>query len=156
MSVEVVRSFLEQWKLEDRIQTFDVSSATVSLAALAVGVSEAEIVKTLAFRKKDGSVLLLCAAGDMKVDNKRFKATFGTKARMLSGEETLSEVGFGVGGVCPFVKKEGIEIALDESLKRFSAVYPAGGDSASAVRLSCGELEKITAGRWVDVCSPLS
>ena len=155
MSVAAVRAFLAPYGLEDRIQTFAVSSATVSLAARAVGVEEARIVKTLAFRKRDGSVLLICAAGDAKVDNKRFKAEFGTKAKMLTGEEALREVGFAVGGVCPFVKGEHIEIVLDRSLERFTVIYPAAGDSASAVGLSCEELQSVTGGRWATVCTVL-
>lgn len=141
--------------LSDRIRTFDVSSATVSLAAHALGVEEARITKTLAFRKRDGSTLLVCTAGDTKVDNKGFKAEFGTKAKMLSGEEALLETGFAIGGVCPFVKAEHIEIVLDTSLTRFDTIYPAAGDSASAVALSCEELEMVTGARWATVCTVL-
>ncbi|NMA23049.1 MAG: YbaK/EbsC family protein [Spirochaetales bacterium] len=153
MSVERVRAFLKPFNLEDRIQTFDVSSATVALAAQAVGVQEAQILKTLSFRKKDGTVLLVCAAGDAKIENKLFKAEFATKAKMLSAQELLDEVGYAIGGVCPFVKADHIEITLDRSLLRFDAIYPAGGDAASAVKLSCEELETVTGGRWVQVCS---
>ncbi len=156
MSVAKVREFLAPFALEDRIRVFTVSSATVSLAAQALGVEEARIVKTLAFRMGDGSVLLLCTAGDAKVDNKRFKAEFSTKAKMLRSDETLSETGFAVGGVCPFVRGTHITIALDISLKRFDTVYPAAGDSASAVALSCDELERTSEGRWVDVCTLVS
>jgi prolyl-tRNA editing enzyme YbaK/EbsC (Cys-tRNA(Pro) deacylase) len=155
MSVAAVRAFLAPYGLEDRIKTFAVSSATVSLAALAVGVEEARIVKTLALRKKDGSVLLVCAAGDAKIDNKRFKAEFGAKAKMLTGKEALSEVGFAVGGVCPFVKSDHIEIVLDRSLERFDLVYPAAGDSASAVGLSGEELQMVTGARWATICTVL-
>lgn len=155
MSVAAVRAFLAPFGLSDRIRTFDVSSATVSLAAQALGVEEARIAKTLAFRKKDGSTLLVCTAGDTKVDNKCYKAEFGMKARMLSGEEALLETGFAIGGVCPFVKAEHIDIVLDRSLERFDTIYPAAGDSASAVILSCEELEKVTGGRWATVCTVL-
>lgn len=132
---------------------FDESSATVALAAQAVGVEEARILKTLSFRKKDGTVLLVCCAGDGKVENKLFKAEFGFKAKMLSAAEVEEETGYAVGGVCPFVSSERVEITLDRSLQRFDAIYPAGGDAHSAVKLTCDELEAVTGGRWVEVCS---
>ena len=139
MSVDRVREYLKSYGLEDRIQEFDVSSATVELAAKAVGVEGARIAKTLSFHLGDGCVLVV-AAGDARIDNHKFKETFHTKAKMLTAGEALSMTGHAVGGVCPF------------ALQRFDTVYPAAGSASSAVKLTCAELEKSTGGEWVDVC----
>ncbi len=152
MSIEKVREYLRGEGMEDRIREFAVSSATVELAAQAAGVEPARIAKTLSFKLGD-RVLLVVAAGDAKVDNTRYKNTFGGKAKMLTPDEAVALVGHAVGGVCPFAVNDGVEVYLDESLRRFDAVYPAAGNASSAVRLSCEELERLSRCReWVDVC----
>ena len=152
MSMEKVREYLSQYALADRILEFDVSSATVALAAKAVGVPPAQIAKTLSFRLGEGC-LLVVAAGDCKIDNQKFKAAFGVKAKMLSPEEALSMTGHAVGGVCPFALPEGVPVYLDISLRRCETVFPAAGSSNSAVELTCKELERYAAAAdWVDVC----
>ena len=152
MSIEAVRQALLPLGLADRMQFCDVSSATVPLAALAVGVEEARIAKTLSFRGPEGGALLVVAAGDARIDNPKFKAAFGCKARMLTAEEAKQLTGHAVGGVCPFALPEGVAVCLDESLRRFDTVYPACGSANSAIRLTPDELEKASGGRWVDVC----
>lgn len=152
MSIEAVRQALLPLGLADRMQFFDVSSATVPLAALAVGVEEARIAKTLSFRGPEGGALLVVAAGDARIDNPKFKAAFGCKARMLTAEEAKQLTGHAVGGVCPFALPEGVAVCLDESLRRFDTVYPACGSANSAIRLTPDELEKASGGHWVDVC----
>lgn len=152
MSYERVLQWLAQRGYGDRATQFDVSSATVPLAALALGVEEAHIAKTLSFQGTQGEALVVVAAGDTRIDNPRFKAQFQTKARMLSPQEALELTGFQVGGVCPFDLKPGAKLYLDSSLKRFDAVYPACGSANSAVRLSPEELEQLTGGEWVEVC----
>lgn len=152
MSYEAARAHLEKYGLEDRIQLFDVSSATVELAAQAVGVEGARIAKTLSFKVDNGCILIL-AAGDARIDNKKYKATFHKKASMPSPEEVLEQIGHPVGGVCPFGINEGVPVYLDESLKRFDIVYPAAGTGNSAVKLTIEELYKSAeATGWVDVC----
>lgn len=151
MSIERVRDYFAKLGIADRILEFDVSSATVDLAAQAVGVEGARIAKTLSFKLGDRILLIVCA-GDAKVDNRRYKDTFGGKASMLSHDEASTLVGHAVGGVCPFAVNEGVEIYLDESLKRFTTVYPAAGSSNSAIELTCADLEKYSGGTWVDVC----
>ena len=152
MSIEAVRQALLPLGLADRMQFFDVSSATVPLAALAVGVEEARIAKTLSFRGPEGGALLVVTAGDARIDNPKFKAAFGCKARMLTAEEAKQLTGHAVGGVCPFALPEGVAVCLDESLRRFDTVYPACGSANSAIRLTPDELEKASGGHWVDVC----
>lgn len=153
MSIERARAHLRQAGLEDRIQEFEVSSATVELAARAVGCEPARIVKTLSFKGEGEGCILVLAAGDARVDNARFKAEFGVKARMLSPDEAARLTGHAVGGVCPFGVEAGAGVYLDESIKRFDTVYPAAGSANSAVRLSVPELEKASGyRRWVDVC----
>lgn len=152
MSIEAVRQALLPLGLADRMQFFDVSSATVPLAALAVGVEEARIAKTLSFRGPAGGALLVVAAGDARIDNPKFKAAFGCKARMLTAEEAQQLTGHAVGGVCPFALPEGVTVCLDESLRRFESIYPACGSANSAIRLTPAELEMASGGRWVDVC----
>lgn len=152
MSVEKVRNYLKEYGLEDRIMEFDQSSATVDLAAEALGVEGDRIAKTLSFQKEDGCVLVV-AAGKHRIDNKKFKQTFSMKAKMLSADDALRLTGHAVGGVCPFALPEGTKVYLDESLKAYETVYPAAGSSNSAVKLSCEELfESSRAIEWVDVC----
>lgn len=151
MSIERVRAYFEECGIASRIQEFSVSSATVELAAQALGVEGARIAKTLSFKLGERVLLIVCA-GDAKVDNRRYKDQFGGKATMLSHDEAATLVGHAVGGVCPFAVKEGVEIYLDESLKRFETVYPAVGSSNSAIELNMAELEQYSHGQWVDVC----
>ncbi len=152
MSVETVREYLKQFGADKRILEFDVSSATVELAAVAVGVEGARIAKTLSFKGSDG-VILIVMAGDAKIDNRKYKDFFGLKAKMLSHEEALELTGHPVGGVCPFAVKEGVTVYTDISLKRFSTVFPAAGSASSAIELTCDELFEFSkAAEWVDVC----
>ena len=152
MSVENVRRYLAAYGADRRVLEFDVSSATVALAAEALGCEPCRIAKSLALMTPDGPILVV-AAGDAKIDNQRFKAQFNTKAKMLSPEETVSLIGHAVGGVCPFAVNEGVRVYLDESLRRFETVYPACGSSNSAIELSLDELERFSGClSWVDVC----
>jgi prolyl-tRNA editing enzyme YbaK/EbsC (Cys-tRNA(Pro) deacylase) len=152
MSIEKVRVFFRERGMEDRILEFDVSSATVELAAAALGCESARIAKTLSFQLGDSAVLVV-AAGDAKVDNARFKAQFHTKARMLPPQEVETLVGHSVGGVCPFAVSPGVEVYLDESLKRFDTVFPACGSSNSAIELTVEALRELSGSLgWIDVC----
>ena len=152
MSVEKVREYLTQFGVQDRMQEFEVSSATVDLAALALGVEGARIAKTLSLHDGEGCMLIV-AAGDVKIDNRKFKDTFGFKARMLSHEEALAMTGHAVGGVCPFALPDNVKVYLDESLKRFETVFPAAGSANSAIELTIPELEQYSKfDGWVDVC----
>lgn len=152
MAIETVREYLKQWEVQDRIIEFPVSSATVELAAQAVGCEPARIAKTLSFLVDDHAVLIV-AAGDAKVDNGKYKQYFHTKAKMLHGEQVTELIGHAIGGVCPFGVKEGVEIYLDESLKRFETVFPAAGSSNSAIEVTMEELERFSGSHvWVDVC----
>lgn len=152
MSIQRVKEYFRKYGMEERIQEFSVSSATVELAANALGCEPQRIAKTLSFRI-DGSAVLIVAAGDTKIDNPKYKAQFGTKAKMLSPEEVEALVGHGVGGVCPFAVNEGVDVYLDVSLKRFETVFPACGSSNSAIELSMEELETYSGYKeWVDVC----
>lgn len=152
MSIEKGRAYFRQFGMEDRVREFDVSSATVELAALALGVEGARIAKTLSF-KKDDSCILILAAGDARIDNHKFKDKFHMKAKMLAPEEVLSIVGHPVGGVCPFGINDGIDVYLDESLKRFETVFPAVGSANSAIELDLDELYKYSNPiEWIDVC----
>ena len=151
MSIERARAHLAKYGLEDRIRELTVSSATVALAAEALGCEPARIAKTLSFENGEGAILVI-AAGDARIDNAKFKHRFGIKAHMLSAERVEPLIGHGVGGVCPFGIHEGIPVYLDESLKRFDIVYPAAGTAASAVMLTLSELERASeADGWVDV-----
>lgn len=151
MSMDKARAHLARYGLEDRILEFPVSSATVALAAQALGCEEARIAKTLSFERGEGA-LLVVAAGDARVDNQKFKRAFGVKARMLGAERVEALVGHAVGGVCPFGVSDGVPVYLDESLRRFDVVYPAAGTASSAVRLTLPELERASeAAGWVDV-----
>ena len=153
MAIEKVRAYLRERGMEDRIREFDVSSATVELAAQAVGCEPARIAKTLSFVHEDGALLIVCA-GDAKVDNSKFKALFHHKATMLSPEQVLEFTGDIIGGVCPFaIEHPGVTVYLDVSLRRFDIVYPAAGSANSAVRLNLEELESCSnSAGWIDVC----
>ena len=156
MSVEKVTSYLKQFDLDKKIMQFDVSSATVELAALAVGCEPAHIAKSLTFLVNDKPVMIVCA-GDTKIDNSKYKAVFGEKAKMLKFEEVESLVGHAVGGVCPFAVNDEVEVFLDEMLKRFDVVYPACGSSNSAIGLRVEELEKVAQNckGFIDVCKQM-
>ena len=152
MAIEKVREYFAQWGLQDQILEFDVSSAMVELAAQALHCEGCRIAKTLSFLVGEESILVV-AAGDARVDNHKFKTTFGVKAKMIPADEVEQRVGHAIGGVCPFGVNAGVRVFLDESLRRFETVYPACGSSNSAIRLSIPELEKYAAAeRWVDVC----
>jgi len=153
MSIEKVRAYFEHYGREKDILEFDISSATVELAAVAVGVIPARIAKTLSFKTENGCMLIL-AAGDARIDNPKFKATFGFKARMLAPEETVALTGHAIGGVCPFgIDNPNVDVYLDVSMKRFETVFPAAGSSNSAIELTMDELEKYSKPKaWIDVC----
>ena len=152
MSIEKVRAYFAAYGMEDRVLEFDVSSATVELAAQALGVDGSRIAKTLSFLVGDGCILIV-AAGDAKVDNRKYKDRFGAKAKMLPHDAVPEYIGHAVGGVCPFAVKEGVKVYLDESLRRFETVFPACGSSNSAIELTIPELEKYSGFcEWVDVC----
>lgn len=152
MAIERVREHLARYGAEDRILEFQVSSATVELAAQALDCAPCRIAKTLAFWV-DGRAVLVAAAGDAKIDNPKYKARFGIKAKMLSPQQTQELVGHGVGGVCPFGVNEGVEVYLDASLRRFQTVFPACGSANSAIELTIPELERFSGhAAWVDVC----
>lgn len=152
MAFEKAYKYLEELGYADRVKEFDISSATVELAAIAVGTEPARIAKSLTFMVDDAPVMILCA-GDVKISNSKYKGFFHTKARMLTREEVSALIGHEVGGVCPFGINDGVKVYLDESLKRFDIVYPACGSGNSAVKLLISELEK-TSGyiEWIDVC----
>lgn len=152
MSIERVKEYFRKNNMEDRILEFDVSSATVELAAKALNCEAARIAKTLSFHLED-NVILVVAAGDTKIDNKKYKLQFGTKAKMLSFDEAEPLIGYAVGGVCPFAVNDGVKVYLDESIKRFETVFPACGSSNSAIELTIPELEKYSDyAEWIDVC----
>ena len=152
MAIEAVREFFSKYGMADRIREFDVSSATVELAAQALGCEPSRIAKTLSF-SVDGKPVLIVAAGDAKVENPKYKAQFGVKARMLAPDEVETLVGHAVGGVCPFCIREGVTVYLDVSLKRFTTVFPACGSSNSGIGLSIPELERYSGfTSWIDVC----
>ena len=151
MSVDTVRTYLSQYDFADRILEFDVSSATVELAAQALNCEPCRIAKTLSFMVQNAPILIV-AAGDAKIDNAKYKAQFSTKAKMLSPEEVEQLVGHAVGGVCPFGINEGVTVYLDESLKRFETVFPACGSSNSAIQLTIPELEAHSSFvQWINV-----
>ncbi len=152
MSIERVKTYFKKFGMEERIQEFEVSSATVELAAKALHCGPQRIAKTLSFMV-DGHSMLIVTAGDAKIDNQKYKAQFGVKAKMLSLEEVETLIGHAVGGVCPFGVNEGVDIYLDVSLKRFHTVFPACGSSNSAIELTIPEMEKYSGyAGWVDVC----
>lgn len=155
MSIGKVKDYFKALGLEDKVLEFDTSSATVALAAKAVGCEEARIAKTLSF-DIDGRTILIVTAGDMKIDNSKYKAEFTKKAKMLTFEEVEPRIGHAVGGVCPFAVNDGVEVHLDRSLLRFESVYPACGSANSAIELTPVELEKYSNfKKWIDVCKPV-
>ena len=153
MSIEKVRAYFEPLGIADRIREFDVSSATVELAAVAVGVEGARIAKSMSF-KIDDQPIIVVVAGDQKIDNAKYKAQFHTKAKMLTFEEACEYTGHAPGGVCSFALPENVKTYLDVSMKRFATVFPAAGSSNSAIEMTCEELEKYSSNfvSWVDVC----
>ena len=153
MSIQKVREYFKGFGIEDRIREFDISSATVELAAIAVGVEGARIAKSMSFKIGEEPIII-DMAGDAKVDNSRYKAQFHTKAKMLTHEEAHELIGHDVGGVCPFALPEDVKVYLDVSMKRFETVFPAAGSSNSAVEMTCDELERYASNfaAWVDVC----
>ena len=153
MSIEAVRDFFRGLGRENDILEFDVSSATVELAAQAVGCEPAHIAKTLSFIHEDGAILIVCA-GDAKIDNSKFKAQFHHKATMLTPDQVVEFTGHTIGGVCPFaITHPNVTAYLDVSLQRFDTIYPAAGNAASAVKLNCDELAQLAnSAGWIDVC----
>jgi len=151
MSIERARAHLSKYNMQNRVREFDVSSATVELAAAALGVEGARIAKTLSYMV-DGNAILVVAAGDIRVDNRKFKDAFHTKAKMLTADQASELIGHAVGGVCPFGVNEGVKVYLDVSMKRFETVFPAAGSSNSAIELTIPELEQASeAVGWVDL-----
>ena len=152
MAIEQVRSYFRALGMEERVRELEESSATVELAAQALGCEPCRIAKTLSFSVGGGAILIV-TAGDAKIDNQKYKGRFGAKARMLTPEEVLTLVGHPVGGVCPFAIREGMPVYLDVSLRRFQTVFPACGSGNSAIELTIPELERYSvAAEWVDVC----
>lgn len=152
MSIEKVRAYFRTVGMEDRVLEFPVSSATVELAAQALGCEPCRIAKTLSFSVA-GAPILVVTAGDTKIDNAKYKARFGAKAKMLSPDDALTLIGHAVGGVCPFAVNEGVCVYLDESMKRFPTVFPACGSSNSAIEMTMEDLERHSGyTAWVDVC----
>ncbi len=152
MAIDKVREYLKKWGRDKDILEFETSSATVELAANALGVEPSRIAKTLSFRTEEGAILVI-AAGDAKIDNSKFKSEFSMKARMLTPEEVILYTGHAIGGVCPFGLAQNLPVYSDVSMKRFDTVFPACGSSNSAIELTCMELEEYSGSeRWVDVC----
>ena len=152
MAIDKVKAYFRNFGIEEKVQEFTVSSATVELAAQALHCEPERIAKTLSFYVQEDAILVV-AAGDTKIDNSKFKKTFHCKAKMIPGAEVEEKIGHGVGGVCPFGINEGINVYLDESLKRFETVFPACGSSNSAIELTIPELEKYSGFEaWIDVC----
>ena len=152
MAIDKVKAYFKEFGMDDKILEFDVSSATVELAAAALGCEGCHIAKSLTFKVADQPIMIV-VAGDAKIDNPKYKAQFATKAKMLTPDEAVDMVGHAVGGVCPFAVNEGVTVYLDESLKRFETVFPACGSSNSAIELTIDELEKYSGyTSWIDVC----
>ncbi len=153
VSLESVKAHFKQWNREQDIMEFASSSATVEQAADTIGVIPARIAKTLSFRGENDHALLIVAAGDAKVDNKKFREVFGFKARMLTPDEVLENTGHMIGGVCPFGLKKQLDVYLDVSLQRFVTVFPACGSTNSAIELTIDELYKYSSAKgWIDAC----
>ena len=150
MSVAAVKEYLKQFGLEEKVQELEESSATVELAAHALGTQPARIAKTLSFLVGEAPILVV-AAGDAKIDNAKYKAKFHQKAKMLTPDQAVELVGHPVGGVCPFAVKEGVRVYLDQSLRQFETVYPAAGSPHSCIKLTIPQLEQTSHGSWVDV-----
>ena len=152
MAIEKVKEYFAGHGIADRVLEFDVSSATVDLAAAAIGCAPGRIAKTLSFSVNGSAILIVCA-GDARIDNPKFKAYFGVKAKMLAHEEAESMIGHAVGGVCPFAVNEDVQVYLDVSMKRFDTIFPACGSSNSAIEMTMEELEKHSGSiEWIDVC----
>ena len=152
MSIDRVKEYFGKYNMADRIQEFEVSSATVELAALALNCEGCRIAKSLTFKVADKPIMIV-VAGDAKIDNAKYKGQFAAKAKMLTAEEAVELIGHAVGGVCPFAVNDGVNVYLDESLKRFETVFPACGSSNSAIELTTEELEKYSGfTAWIDVC----
>ncbi|MBM7868802.1 prolyl-tRNA editing enzyme YbaK/EbsC (Cys-tRNA(Pro) deacylase) [Clostridium pascui] len=152
MAIQKVKEYFKTWGIQDKILELDASSATVELAAQAVGCEPERIAKTLSFMV-DKKAILIVAAGDTKIDNQKYKTQFSTKAKMLTPDEAIDLIGHAVGGVCPFGINDGVTVYLDESLKRFTTVFPACGSSNSAIQLTIEELQKYSNySSWIDVC----
>jgi len=152
MAIEKVKEYFASLGMEERVLEFAVSSATVELAAAALGCEPGRIAKTLSFDVRGTAVLIVCA-GNMRIDNAKYKARFSAKAKMLTPDEAAEKVGHAVGGVCPFAVNDGVEVYLDESLKAYETVYPACGSSNSAIELTIPELEQVSGfNAWVNVC----
>lgn len=153
MSIESVKGHFKKWDREKDVMEFESLSATVEQAAETIGVIPAQIAKTLSFRGDGDEAILVVAAGDAKIDNKKFRNTFGFKARMLSADEVLEQTGHAVGGVCPFGLANDLDVFLDQSMKRFDTLFPACGSSNSAIELTPAEIEEYSNAKgWVDVC----
>lgn len=156
MAIEKVREYFKKYGIEDKIIEFNTSSATVALAAQALGTQEGQIAKTLSFSVKDGPILIV-AAGDAKIDNRKFKMQFSEKAKMLPFDDVEKLIGHAVGGVCPFAINDGVTVYLDVSLKKYDEVYPACGSSNSAAKFAIEELEKYSNyTAWIDVCKDMA
>ena len=153
MSIDKVKEYFKQYNMEGKILEFPVSSATVELAAQALGCEPCRIAKTLSFSVNDSPILIV-AAGDAKIDNKKYKSFFGAKAKMLSPDQVVELIGHAIGGVCPFAVNDGVKVYLDDSVKRFETVFPACGSSNSAIELTPEELEIYSCSfvKWIDVC----
>lgn len=153
MSIDRVREYFKKWQMQDKMLEFETSSATVELAAQAVGVIPARIAKSLTFMALDGPIMII-AAGDAKVDNAKYKAQFHVKAKMLSADEVVQRIGHAIGGVCPFAICDDVRVYLDVSMKRFESVFPACGSASSAIELNLDQLEATAQNcqGWVDVC----
>lgn len=152
MAIDKVKDYFGKYNMSERIQEFEVSSATVELAAAALNCEGCRIAKSLTFKVAEQPIMIV-VAGDAKIDNAKYKAQFATKAKMLTAEEALELIGHAVGGVCPFAVNEGVKVYLDESLKRFETVFPACGSSNSAIELTIEELEKYSGfTEWINVC----
>lgn len=152
MSIGKVREYFKQFGIENKIQELENSSATVELAAKALNTEPARIAKSLSFKVNEKAILVICT-GDVKIDNSKYKTFFKTKAKMLTPDEVVELIGHEIGGVCPFGINEGVNVYLDESLKRFTTVFPACGSSNSAIEFTIPELEKYSNHtQWVDIC----
>ena len=154
MAIDKVREYFRNFGIEDKVMEFEVSSATVELAAQAVGVEGARICKTLSFKDGEDGCILIQTAGDTKIDNRKFKDTFGRKAKMLTAEEVVEFTGHAIGGVCAFaIENPKVKVYCDDSMKRFETVFPACGSANSAIEFTCDELAKYSNSKgWVEVC----
>ena len=152
MGLAEVRKYFEEHKIKNEIILLDANTATVDLAAAALGREPGEIAKTLSFQLKDGTPVLIVVMGTARIDNRKYKDYFGCKAAMLSHDDALEKIGHAVGGVCPFGVKDGVKIYLDVSLRKYETVFPAAGTANSAVAFTPDELEAATGGVWIDVC----